>query len=122
MDVPDAVADEIVEMAVNQTGLTGVDREVWVEWAVRACREGAPYDPDVAARLAEELGGNPLPGLDLVMFTNGLAACRAGVEARRRPPSPGLRSVAARPSVERWRGCGGPFVGSGRGGSWLRPD
>ena len=85
--VPDRVADEIVMMAVNQTGLVDVDREVWVEWAVRACREGAPYDPDVAVRLADEfaaevLAGHPRPDLDLVMFTNGLAACRAGVVSK----------------------------------------
>ncbi len=85
--LPRSAVDQIVMLAVNQTGETGVDEAVWVEWAVRACRQGAPDSPEVAAELASEfarevLGVDPDPGLrenlESMMKVNGLVACRAG--------------------------------------------
>ncbi len=85
--LPRSAVDQIVMLAVNQTGATNIDEAVWVAWAVRACREGATDDPEVAAELASEfagdvLGVDPDPGLrenlEAMMKVNGLVACRAG--------------------------------------------
>ncbi len=86
--LPRSAVDQIVMLAVNQTGATDVDEAVWVAWAVRACREGAADDPEVAAELASEFAGDVLgvdpdpalrENLEAMMKVNGLVACRAGV-------------------------------------------
>lgn len=89
VSLPRYAVDQVVANAVKQTGETGIDEAVWVEWAVRACREGAPDNPEGTSELAfksarEVLGVVPDPGLrenvESMIKVNGLVACRGGAD------------------------------------------
>ena len=61
--VPASMSADIAANGINTTGRSDITGEQWMAIATRACNEGG-WDWDVAARIADEMIGEPHPNAD----------------------------------------------------------